>query len=100
MPMMNYELEEFTRARYWQEKYLELERRFDETIDASNERNLKLLCQELGRVEKRYEEEVERLKARIQEYEVRLNEHREDMEAFNGLPWYEKIMHKFDLKNM
>lgn len=70
MSMQKYEPEEFARARYWQQQYLELERNFQKKLEEAD-----FLAQ-------------------------RLKDHRKEMEIFNLLPWYERLFHKFDLDNL
>ena len=104
MNRYNYEPEEFARARYWQEKYLDLEKRFQQMLDEAEERHMKFFCKEMEKVEKRVEEgyrdKLARLTEEAIEYKIRLDEHREEMEIFNIMPWYERLFHKFDLDNM
>ena len=98
--MALYELEEFTRARYWQQKYLELKEAHEAALDAVEKRTLSCFCEALGQKEDRFEREVKALNDQIDVLQIRLDEHREEMESFNELSWYDKMRFKFDLENM
>ena len=98
--MALYELEEFTRARYWQQKYLELKEAHEAALDAVEKKTLSCFCEAMGQKEDRFEREVKALKEDINVLQIRLEDHREEMELFNELPWYDKMRFKFDLENM
>ena len=108
MSMQKYEPEEFARARYWQQQYLELERNFQKKLDEAEERQKKFYCEEVEKMEqslkKDYDQQFFKLTGRLNEeadfLAQRLNDHRKEMEIFNLLPWYERLFHKFDLDNL
>lgn len=104
MSLYNYEPEEFARARYWQEQYMDLEKKLHQMLDEAEERFMKLFCKELEKKELRLlnenKEELFRLNDKITELEIRLEDHREEMRVFNLMPWYERLFHKFDLNNI
>ena len=104
MSILKYEPEEFARARYWQERYMELENEHQQMLDEAEERHMKFFCKEVEKMENRLKEEynqkLNHLNEKISELEISLEDHREEMEIFNIMPWYERLFHKFDLDNM
>lgn len=104
MSQYNYEPEEFARARYWQERYMELEKIHTQMLEEAEARNMKFFCKEVEKMENRLKEEynqkLNHLNEKISELEIRLEDHRAEMEIFNIMPWYERLFHKFDLDNM
>lgn len=104
MSQYNYEPEEFARARYWQERYMELEKMHTQMLEEAEDRSMKFFCKEVEKMENRLKEEynqkLNHLNEKISELEIRLEDHRDEMEIFNIMPWYERMFHKFDLDNM
>lgn len=104
MSQYNYEPEEFARARYWQNRCMELEQKLQQKVEDSEHRNMKFFRSEAEKVEYRLErafhDKIRALTERVNELEIRLKDHREEMEIFNIMPWYERMFHKFDLDNM
>ena len=104
MSILKYEPEEFARARYWQERYMELENEHQQMLDEAEERHMKFFCKEVEKMERRikrdYDQRINRLKEAIDSLDTRLEDHRQEMEIFNLMPWYERLLHKFDLDNI
>ena len=98
--MAIYEPEEFTRARYWQQKYLELMEAHEAELDAVERKSMSCFCDSLVRKEEMFELETKALKEEIDVLKIRLFEHREAMELFNELPWYDKMRYNFDLESL
>lgn len=104
MNKQKYEPEEFARARYWQERYMELEEMHTQMLEEAETHSMKFFCKEVEKMENRLKEEynqkLNHLNGKISELEIRLEDHRQEMEIFNFMPWYERMFHKFDLDNI
>lgn len=89
---MHYEYLENPQTLLWKDRCKQLEAQ----MDAMEQAHMAFICCQ----SERRESDIRKLVEQNTELEVRLKEHRDDMETFNRLPWYEKICFKFDLENM
>lgn len=96
------EYNENPQVSYWKQKYEDLQEKYDSMLDYSN-KNLLNFKEENDSLRMKLKEEqaatrdCERLQAKLDMANEKIDELQEDMEFFNSLPWYERMFHKFDV---
>ena len=96
------EYNENPQVSYWKQKYEDLQAKYDSMLDYSN-KNLLNFKEENDSLRMKLKEEkaatreCERLQAKLDMANEKIDELQEDMEFFNSLPWYERMFHKFDV---
>lgn len=77
---------------YWREKCEALQATLEQEREQAN-----TLLLESKESERRYLMDLlEEARRKNDEQSMMLKEYREDIEVFNSLPWYEKLLFKFD----
>lgn len=96
------EYNENPQVSYWKQKYEDLQAKYDSMLDYSN-KNLLNFKEENDSLRMKLKEEKaatrdsERLQAKLDIANEKIDELQEDMKFFNSLPWYERMFHKFDV---